>query len=496
MARRHSLPSTCTSPIGLLVTVTETNSNMAPSSDKKSKRDKGEKSEHKSSKKRLREAQEAEAAEAEHQHKRAKSEVPTVADDEEAPQEEKKKKKKKDRKSKDDAPEAEQPAEEEEVVETSAKKDKKKKKKHSDSEPVPVEVPVADDVAPGISNENTQIEAEERKHKKEKKKDKHRKKEEPAEPVTADAMDIDTIPDATAGGSFGKLPPQPFPFYTQTVSQYLALYPSGMVEPIEGYVDQHLKPLLNRYVPEFKGVLLGHRKVRIGEAPGKASLTEESDMTDQALLESIDEYAVGFGWLTAEVDLFRPSRGALLEGVVNLQTEGHLGVVCWDMFNASIEAARLPEGWRWVDLLSKDKTTLPTPEPANEGETAEGEAEGEAATDDVAQLHTTGYWVDEKGDKVRTIQFRVKNYEVGHSGDYGFLSIEGTMLSEEDEKQKLADELEWQRRRRLRHGGQLRREHKRLPAFSMTKFGGEDEEEKVNPNETAQALSEVLAVEE
>lgn len=476
------------------VTVTETNSNMAPSSDKKSKRDKGEKSEHKSSKKRLREAQEAEAAEAEHQHKRAKSEVPTVADEEEAPPVEKKKKKK-DRKSKEDAPETEQPAEE--AVETSAKKEKKKKnKKHSDSEPVPVEVPVPDDVAPGISSENTQIETEERKHKKEKKKDKHRKKEEPAEPVTADAMDIDKIPDATAGGSFGQLPPQPFPFYTQTVSQYLALYPSGMVEPIEGYVDQHLKPLLNRYVPEFKGVLLGHRKVRIGEAPGKASLTEESDMTDQALLESIDEYAVGFGWLTAEVDLFKPSRGAFLEGVVNLQTEGHLGVVCWDMFNASIEAARLPEGYRWVNLLGKDKPTLPTPEPANEGEAAEGEGEGEATADDVAQLHTTGYWVDEKGEKVRTIQFRVKNYEVGHSGDYGFLSIEGTMLSEEDEKQKLADELEWQRRRRLRHGGQLRREHKRLPAFSMTKFGGEEEGEQVNPSETAQALSEALAVEE
>ncbi|KAI1474702.1 hypothetical protein F4774DRAFT_399760 [Daldinia eschscholtzii] len=305
-----------------------------------------------------------------------------------------------------------------------------------------------------------------------------------------DAMDIDSVPVETSNSDeFGQKPASSeYPFFTQTVSQYLPLFPSGLIEPIEGFADQHLRPLLNRYVPSFRGVLLAYRNPRIGEAPGKGSLTEKSKAKETVLLESINEYAVAFGWLTVEVDLFRPSRGASMEGIVNLQGEGHIGVVCWDMFNASIEASRLPHGWRWVDLLSKDKdkgkdrikgkktdrektveeAKLPTPEPLEDQE------------DDTTQMHTTGYWVDEAGQRIRggaKIYFRIKHYEVGVSGDYGYLSIEGTMLAEEEEKAKTAEEMEILRRRKLRHGGVLRKEQKRMPEFSMTKFGVNETED-------------------
>ncbi|KAI1140038.1 hypothetical protein F5Y05DRAFT_376946 [Hypoxylon sp. FL0543] len=298
-----------------------------------------------------------------------------------------------------------------------------------------------------------------------------------------DSMDIDSAP-----AEFGQEPSKKdYPFFTQTVSQYLPLFPSGLIEPIEGFADQHLRPLLKRYVPSFRGVLLAYRKPRIGEAPGRASLTEDSSMEDVVLLESINEYAVTFGWLTVDVDVFRPTRGAWMEGTVNLQGEGHIGVVCWDMFNASIEAGRLPHGWRWVDLLSKGKdkgkdkkgkkndrektveeAKLPTPEPFDDAE------------NDTTQIHTTGYWVDENGTRIRggsKVYFRIKHYEVGVSGDYGYLSIEGTMLNEEEEKTKYAEEMEVLRRRRLKNGGVLREEHKRLPEFSMTKFGVNEAED-------------------
>ncbi|KAI2638647.1 hypothetical protein GGS26DRAFT_352844 [Hypomontagnella submonticulosa] len=303
-------------------------------------------------------------------------------------------------------------------------------------------------------------------------------------------MDIDSAPaEISNADEFGQKPAKTeYPFFTQTVSQYLPLYPSGLIEPVDGFADQHLRPLINRYVPSFRGVLLAYRKPRVGEAPGKGSLTEESAGEDVVLLESINEYAVTFGWLTVDVDLFRPTRGAWMEGTVNLQGEGHIGVVCWDMFNASIEAKRLPHGWRWVDLLSKGKgkgkrndrektaeeAKLPTPEPL------------EHLDNDSTQIHTTGYWVDGNGTRIRggaKLYFRIKHYEVGVSGDYGYLSIEGTMLNEEEEKAKYAEETEILRRRRLKHGGVLRKEQKRLPEFSMTKFGANEAED----NETQRA---------
>ncbi|KAI0836565.1 hypothetical protein F5Y06DRAFT_272813 [Hypoxylon sp. FL0890] len=301
-----------------------------------------------------------------------------------------------------------------------------------------------------------------------------------------DSMDIDSVPAETIGSEeFGKRPSEKdYPFFKQTVSQYLPLFPSGLIEPIDGFANQHLRPLLKRYVPSFRGVLLAYRNPRIGEAPGIASLTGESPMEDVVLLESVNEYAVTFGWLTVDVDVFRPTRGAWMEGIVNLQGEGHIGVVCWDMFNASIEAERLPHGWHWVDLLSKgedkgktkkndrektaEEAKLPTPDPFDDPD------------NDTTQIHTTGYWVGDNGTRIRggaKLYFRIKHYEVGVSGDYGYLSIEGTMLNEEEEKAKYAEEMEVLRRRRLKNGGVLQKEHKRLPEFSMTKFGVNEAED-------------------
>ncbi|KAI1490238.1 hypothetical protein F5X96DRAFT_558360 [Biscogniauxia mediterranea] len=299
--------------------------------------------------------------------------------------------------------------------------------------------------------------------------------------------------DLSSSGSqvhIGRLPDKRYPFYTQTISQYLPLYPSGMVEPIQGYAEQHLRPLLNRYVRTFGGVLLAYRNPRLGAAPGQGALTEKSGPDDSTVLESINEYAVAFGWFTVEVDLFRPTRGAWLEGSVKIQSEGHIGVVCWSKFQASIEAGRLPRDWHWVDLLSSSsnrsskkgkgddrntdaaETTLPTPEPAEPEE-----------NENTTQIHETGYWVDGDGTRIgegTNLCFRIKNYEVGDSDDYGYLILEGTMLNEEDEKNKVLEEMETARRQKLKHGGLLRKTHKRLPEFGMTKFGREEAQEGEN----------------
>ncbi|KAI8948841.1 hypothetical protein F4801DRAFT_436183 [Xylaria longipes] len=262
-----------------------------------------------------------------------------------------------------------------------------------------------------------------------------------------------------------------YPFYTQTVSQYLPLHPLGINEPIQGYMNQHLEPLLNRYVPSFGGVLLAYRNPRIGEAPGSGSLTQESGMEDMAMFESINEHAVSFGWLTVEIDIFRPSRGVWLEGLVNIQSGGHIGVVCWGKFNASIESGRLPRDWRWVDQ-HPEKNQDTSPEAAESSPQDNTEAEH-------TEVHATGYWVDGQGAKVTgdaPICFRIKNYEVGSSGDYGYLSIEGTMLTEEEEEKKVRKEME-ALRSKSKHGATLRRERRQLLELGITKFGNDDKQE-------------------
>ncbi|KAI0473303.1 hypothetical protein GGR56DRAFT_698324 [Xylariaceae sp. FL0804] len=403
----------------------------------------------------------------------------------------------------------------------SQKKEKKRSKKHRSTELEP----------DGAQREPSPPAETPRREKKDKKEKKHKKTTARRSP-SPDAMDVD--PSSPGQGGHGNdidkdnvkpyaraLADDQYPFYTQTVSQYLPLFPSGLVEPVQGYADQHLRPLLNRYVPSLGGVLLAYRSPRVGEAPGRASLTEsagnnsndedENDDDDAAvLLESVNEYAVTFGWLTAEVDLFRPARGAWLEGRVNLQSGGHVGVVCWGMFNASVEAERLPAGWRWVDLLSEEEgeeeggdgndkdaehQDLNNALAADENgvSAASAAANTAAAAADAAQVHTSGYWADADGLRVRAgarLRFRIRNYEVGVSGDYGYLSIEGTMLDEAAEAARTRDEAEAKRRRKLHQqkggsgsggggggGGLLRREQKRLPEFSMTKFGGGEEEE-------------------
>ncbi|KAJ0162332.1 DNA-directed RNA polymerase I subunit RPA43 [Colletotrichum tanaceti] len=453
-------------------------------SDKKSKKDKKEK-------KRLRE-EDAEAIE-ERKHKRTKS-ISVAQDDNdddesllasqdlslaaltnttngEPSPEKKKKKDKKHRKSVGDAAEGASDAERKE------KKDKKKKRKSQHKE--------AEDDVEGSFADAAATPAGEKKEKKTKK-----TKAATPEPVAEndvddDAMDVDS-PAKTKSTSRVHQPPDApskpsFPFFTQTVSLYLPLYPIGWDTPCTAAASQHLEPLVNRYVPELKGVLLAFRNVAVSEQPGRRhAATNDSEHCD---LVSVDEYAVGFGYVTVDVDLFLPRRGAWMEGSINLENEGHIGVVCWGKFNASIESARLPPEWRWVHAGSAEAASyLADPFDNENGE--DDNASARAAEDEhgaVRQIHTTGFWVDGAGDKVKgRVRFRIKAFDVGVSGDHGYLSLEGTMLDAAGEKAAVQHDADQERRRRAgKSGGILSKERRRMPEFSVTKFGVvEDEEDK------------------
>ncbi|KAI6357745.1 hypothetical protein MCOR25_007579 [Pyricularia grisea] len=505
--------------------------------EKKSKKNK--------EKKRPREDDEATEA---RNHKRSKSEAP-IADGAEDGQQvngEEKKKHKKSRKSKHTETE-DVDAEPEQVEEAHSKKEKKQKKK---KDKTANGEDAADDVVPEspvkstkkskknksdveaaasetiVDDAATEEAAPEKKKKRSRRKSDRAAEEEVKEDSSAakikksnssealppdspasqgfalDLMDVDSPSIARSSKPDilqpAHAPSNPeFPFATQIVSLYVPLFPIGFDQPLTKVAEQHLQPLLNHYSPLLKGVLLDYRHVTLGELPTRADPRNPPTDRTPTLLSCKDEYAVGFGWLTAEVYLFVPRRGAWMEGVVNLQSEGHLGVVCWNRFNASIEANRVPKGWRFIDVVQKaedakkakfrnagKKTNL-------EGAGGEGEEEveavEEAGEDDqedleasLQQMHATGYWVDAAGKRIAgKLRFRIKNFDVGTAGDHGYISIEGTMLDDEAERELRVKEKEREKARmaKANTSGMLRRLTRSVPEFSMTSFGKEDEEE-------------------
>ncbi|KAF5622620.1 DNA-directed RNA polymerase I subunit RPA43 [Fusarium tjaetaba] len=450
------------------------------------------KAEKKAKKEKKRAREEDAVADTERKHKKSKSvaaaEAPEASSDLKA--EKKKKKSKKDKHAEDAVaqPETEAPA-----VEDKPEK-KHKKKKHHDAEVAATEEAdtpvVADSEKKKKSKKHKETEAIEiaERPKKSKKNETAVEPEEDASPADPDAMDVDMPPPAKPSKSSSNIyqppdiPANPqFPFFTQTVSLYEPLFPIGWAQPVTNCQQQHLSHLRNKYVPSLRGVLLDYKNVAFGENPGRkgAATDDESPATVMAKGES----AVGFGWITADVDLFVPSRGAWMEGSVNLQTEGHIGVVCFGKFNASIEARRLPPDWKWVP---------------NESPEAQGfeETASVITADDhgvVRQIHSTGFWADGNGDKVKgKIRFRIRNFDVGTSGETSYLSLEGTMLDKAGEKAVVAEEAETAKMRKGKKGSQ-RVQRRRIPEFAMTRFAVEGEEQ-TEDNEAEKR--EVLALPE
>ena len=206
------------------------------------------------------------------------------------------------------------------------------------------------------------------------------------------------------------------PFHIQTSSLYVALAPVSQKYPLEGLCAEHLSPLILSWYPPFNSVILSYSNPRISAKP----FGNDGDTT---LLQNIDEYAVSWAWLTAEFLLFKPDQGVTVEGYVNLQNEGHLGLVCWNLFNAMIERKRLPEDWKWVGVESQEG-----------GEEVMGM--GEAYAEDGA-----GYFVDGEGKKVDgMVKFRVRDIETDNDRERGFMSLAGTMLDVEAERELVESE--------------------------------------------------------
>ncbi|KAL1636688.1 hypothetical protein SLS58_009675 [Diplodia intermedia] len=226
------------------------------------------------------------------------------------------------------------------------------------------------------------------------------------------------------------------PFALQTTSLYLPLASIGQQYPLKALCAEHLSPLLLTYYPPLKGVVLAYNNVRLSEGPGGVS----SD--GPVLARSVNEFAVSFVWVTADFVVLHPRKGIWIEGSVNLQNESHLGLVCWNLFSASIDRKRLPEDWTWVA--------------AGEGGADDNDEDTEdAGKPDAGQ----GYFVDAQGKKVDgVIKFRIRDFETSPrtENDRGFITIEGSLLPADKEKELDEQELEKYAQRSAARKGRTR----------------------------------------
>lgn len=262
------------------------------------------------------------------------------------------------------------------------------------------------------------------------------------------------------------------PYTLTTATLYLPLSPISIspTHALASLLAEHLSPLLLTYYPPLKGIVLAYSNASISSTPPSASSAAQSqDPSPQplTLATSANEYGVLYVYLTATFLVFRPQRGQILEGWVNVQSEGFLGAVVLNLFSVGIERKRLPTNWKWIppgeeapaanktdDESESDAPTknfdpekeLFTPvslasdaNPLSETTSKparEGQEEGE---DESAE----GYFQSVSGHRVcGTVRFRVLDIDVipGTDRERGFMSIEGSMLSPEEEKRVVEDE--------------------------------------------------------
>ncbi|KAL1990402.1 hypothetical protein VTN49DRAFT_6241 [Thermomyces lanuginosus] len=252
------------------------------------------------------------------------------------------------------------------------------------------------------------------------------------------------------------------PFRLITATMYVPLSPISIstTHALSSLVAEHLAPLLLTYYPPFKGLVLAFSDAWMSShmptSPTKPT-TSGDEKQDLTLALSTSEFGVLYVYLTATFLVFSPRRGHILEGHVNVQSEGFLGAVVYNLFSVGIDRRRLPANWRWVppgedgqnkaspskQKKKKEKKTDDSyPDDFDPEKEQFRPVQGNHDANDVQEEQdddAEGYFESVSGYRVRgMIRFRVRDVDVipGSDPDRGFISIEGTMLSEEEEEQQ------------------------------------------------------------
>ncbi|KAF1944452.1 hypothetical protein EJ02DRAFT_340895 [Clathrospora elynae] len=222
-------------------------------------------------------------------------------------------------------------------------------------------------------------------------------------------------------------------FHIERISQYVSLSPASLNQPFPALCASIFSPLLLSYFPPARGIVLEYSDVQLSDKPPpsaqaakssrKRSRSQQQDDADNSapveplLLKHVDEYFAPFLWATASLLVWRPARNAYLQGRITHQSKTHITLAHLNTFPVSILKEYLPADWSW-----------------HSQETGKLKKGWDGRLSDEG-----GWWVngDEKVEGDLTV--RIRDFDGRFDGKgrgKGFLRVEGSLLSEEEEKAK------------------------------------------------------------
>ncbi|KAF2185300.1 hypothetical protein K469DRAFT_576963 [Zopfia rhizophila CBS 207.26] len=233
--------------------------------------------------------------------------------------------------------------------------------------------------------------------------------------------------------------PEVYPplLHIETISQYIALPPASLATPLPSLCASIFSPLLLSYYPPARGIVLSYSNVKLSDQPPAPASkkrksrhashhdsSEESveEREENVMLRVVDEYSAVYFWATADFLVFRPRRGEWIEGHVIHQSSSHITLSHLNAFSLSILRNNLPESWTFQS--SSQRSPSPSPKGKKDGRREE---------------EASGYWVDGDGIPIGdTLMVRIREVDMkaGKGSGKGFFRIEGSMLTDEEEKAK------------------------------------------------------------
>ncbi|KIW34983.1 uncharacterized protein PV07_01710 [Cladophialophora immunda] len=254
----------------------------------------------------------------------------------------------------------------------------------------------------------------------------------------------------------------PSSFYSTRLSLYLSIPAISLEAAKPSVLAVHLAPLLLTYFPPAQGIVLGFSDPVMSAQPNSGinlpllpPRNGEIEAQAEVLADTADEFGVCWVWLTATFLVFRPERGDELYGWTNVTSEGFVGLVSYNYFQAAIGKARIPAEWKWNgpsrEQLQKtkkgrkgrlrDESGLDDGEEHGTQETATTVVEAPSSQSLLAD--DGGHFTDASGTKIQsTLKFRVADTEIvpAHDRHKWSLQIDGTLLDDEAEQSVLEEE--------------------------------------------------------
>ncbi|OLY83256.1 DNA-directed RNA polymerase I subunit RPA43 [Smittium mucronatum] len=127
----------------------------------------------------------------------------------------------------------------------------------------------------------------------------------------------------------------------------ITLAPVLLLKPETG-VYETLNAMLLKYIPQLSGVLIAYNEVKYEAKYGKIMYDYPNLLFD----------------VVAEFLIWRPMRGLVLRGAINIQSPAHIGILLYNTFNATIPKKCIDKRlYKWVEYeqpILQDVPETPT----------------------------------------------------------------------------------------------------------------------------------------